>query len=316
MTIDRFLSRLLRAPDGGGGAAAVPGAAPEGGSPGDPPPAGAAGETPDWWGALDAETLPFVEAKGLKGKPADEALKSVLGMYRNAEAALGKKGLPAPDKGQDAADWLAANREALGLPKDAAGYEVAPPEGFDEATWDKPLADRAAAMAMELAVPPKVHQKYVGLFAEYVQNIDRAAAEERTRADTEMNSALARDWGKDTDARIAGARQAAQRLAEDAGLDSDALSHVGAILSRELGGAPTLRLFDRLAQAMADDTIVQGGGGGGAGATADAQAQLSALMAPGGRYYEAVAKGNTMAVRDLMPEITRLQKQVSAAGKR
>lgn len=319
MKINPFLSRFVRAPENGAGAGAA--AADDNAPPADPPPGDGAGNPPpaSWWSGLDADTASFVKAKGLDSKTEADALKATLGMYRSAEQMLGKKGIPLPEKGTDTAAWLAQNREALGIPKDATGYEVKIPEGFDEATWDKDLADKTTAMAAELGVPPAMHQRYVETFAGWVKDQDKAAAEAGKQAEAEMTAALEKDWGKDTRARVTAARQAAQRWAEEAGLDRDGLQLVSADLTDKIGPAATIRLFDVIARATADDTIpniVPGGGGGMPSDAASAQAELEKLRGKDGEYFKAVQERNMAEVKRLQPKIDQLTAIVAAAQKK
>jgi hypothetical protein len=293
---------ILRAPDGAGTGAPAPA---------EPPPAAAGTAAPaDWWAGLDPETTTFVTAKGLHGKPMDEAFKAALGMYRNAETALGKKGIPAPDKGQDTAAWLAANREALGLPTDVAGYAVEPPEGFAPELWDGDLAAKAAEIAHANGVPPSAHKAFVDAFVQRQIALDEMAEDMRTKANAEMRAQLERDFGKDIDVRITAARQAAQRVGELAGLDTEGLQNLGATLADATSPATVIRMFDQIAQMMADDRLPAAGGAGAAPSDVDAaKAELAALRAPGGAYFEAVQRGDQKTVRELQPKIEALTRR-------
>jgi hypothetical protein len=315
LTNNPFLPLILRAPDGGAGG---------GTPPTDPAPVapGAAAPAPDWWASLDADTGAFVTAKGLTGKPLDEAFKAMSGMYRNAETALGKKGIPAPEKGQDTAVWLAANREALGLPADVAGYAVEPPEGFAPDLWDADLATKAAEIAHANGVPPSAHKAFVDAFVQRQQALDKMADDMRTRANAEMRTQLERDFGKDLDVRITGARQAAQRIGELAGLDTDGLQNLGQSLADATSPATVIRIFDQIARMMADDSLVMAGAGSGGTPTeaAAAQAELATLLSPDGEHGKAVAEanstGNRARLQAIQPKVDRLRQIIAAAAKK
>lgn len=326
--IGRVLLRAAEAEGGGPGGVAPPPEA-EGSTPpadaGATPPAdgaggegaGGAGGNDRWWSGLGDEAQGFVKAKGLDARKPDEALAVLTDIARNAERKLGRPAdslITRPKEGQDVTEWLAEQREALGLPADVQGYAVKPPKDFPKEAWDGELAERAAGLAHQHAVPKSAHEAYVGLFAEYVQKLDASAGAQLEEARTKMMADIERDWGDAAETRITAASQAAQRLAEAAGLDGAAIEAMAATLSAKTGDANVLRLFDALARGMADDTAT-GMGKGAAGfstGAADAKAELARLQAPGGEYYEAVAKGDTMTVERLKPRLKALRQ--AAAG--
>lgn len=268
----------------------------------------AAAQSPAWWATLPEETQGFVKAKGLAEATPDDAVRRVLDMARNAEKKLGKPAdrlIDRPAEGQDLTEWLASQRETLGLPADAKGYATAPPEGFPEAAWDADLATRAADLAHKLAVPKAAHDAYVRMFAEHVQGMDTRITEQIEAAQTAMKSELTREWGDQTDLRIERAAQAARALAEDAGLDTDALSNVGHVLAKGTGDAAVIRLFDALARATSEDSAGGLGKGGGLSmGPAQAQAQLAAMRGPDSEYQKALAEARTTGNR---ANLTRLE---------
>ncbi len=296
-----FANRLCFRPEDGTGALAAS----------DPTPAGDPTPTSSWWQGLTDEAQGFVKAKGLDAVDPGEALPRVLEMARNAERKLGKPAdtlIQRPAEGQDVSEWLAAQREVFGLPQDVKGYEVKPPKDFPKDAWNTELAEQAASLAHSMAVPKSVHERYVGLFADYVQKLDQQTSEQYETARTAMMSELERGWGDETESRTTRAAQAAQHLAEAAGLDADAISAMSATLAAKVGDANVLRIFDAVAQAMAEDTAVDIGKGG-AGFTStreDAKARLAELRAPGGAYYQAVETKNHTEIKRLSGEIERL----------
>ncbi len=310
--IDLFRRLPLRAPDGGEGGAGDPPADPAtGAAPADP------GDAPSWWAGCGEDAQGFVKAKGLDARKPDEALAALTDIARNAEKRLGRPAdslLTRPKEGQDVAEWLAEQRTTLGLPADVKGYEVKPPKDFPAEAWDTELAASAAEVAHRLGVPKSAHEAYVGLFADYVRKIDGQAAEQLETARSAMMADLEKTWGDATDTRIAAAQLAAQNLAEEAGLDSEAIQAMVGVLAPKTGDAGVLRMFDALARAMGEDSAVGLGKGGSEGGAADATAQLEALRAPGGAYYEAVKSGNQAEVKRLQPEVDRLT--AAMVGKR
>ncbi|MFN3953219.1 MAG: hypothetical protein ACK4LQ_02120 [Pararhodobacter sp.] len=294
------------APDAGAGNDGAGGAADAGGADG-------GGDPAPWWAGLGEDAQGFVKAKGLDARKPEEALGALTDIARNAEKKLGRPAdslISRPKEGQDVSAWLAEQREALGLPTDAAGYEVKPPTNFPKEAWDSDLNTRAAALAYEHAVPKSAHEAYVGLFADYVQKLDAQSAEEFEKASSAMRAELEKEWGDGAEARIAAAAQAAQQVAEKAGLASDAIEAMSSVLAAKAGDANVIRMFDAIAQALGEDSAVQiGKGAGGLSlSAADARAELDRLQNPGGDYFEAVKRSDTMKVHELAPRIAELQK--------
>jgi hypothetical protein len=279
--------------------------------------AGGGDETP-WWKALPEDAQAFAKAKGLDARKPDEALIHSITMAQNAEKKLGRPAeslIARPKEGQDITAWLAENREALGIPADAKGYEVAPPKDFPKEQWDGALADRAAALAHSLGIPKSAHEAYVSLMADRIRELDADAGEKLEQARVAMMTELESAWGDNTDTRVTAASQAAQRLAEEAGLGGEQLQAIAQVMAAKTGDANTLRLFDALARMMAEDSAVAIGKGKGGFSTTveDAKQELETLRAPGGAYFEAVKAKNQAEVRRLQPQIDRLTATV--AGK-
>lgn len=304
---------MLHAPDGAGA-----GAAPPADPPADPPPAGGS----KWWESPDLsdDDRAWLTARGLADDDKDKVLMRALKGHREAERRLGHKPedlVTRPKDGQKLSEWLAEQREKLGLPAEADGYKVDPPEGWPEGSeWDGGLEAEARKIAFEAGVPPEAHERYVQLYAEKVRQMDEASQAMLHDATERMNADLRKDWGEQLDARIARAQQAAGVLAEAAGLDREAQSNMVAVLADKTGDANVIRLFDALAEQMGEDSAVAIGRhqGGFSMTPADARAKIAELSAPGGAYFEAMKGGDFQAQQQQVAEIQRLMK-IAAQGK-
>lgn len=326
-------ARLLRAPDGagagaGGGTAGNDSVGGDGGDTlggggGDTVSGGSGGDTVTgggnrpWWEAegTTEETRAFLKANGLTVDDPAEAARKAADMVRHAQKRLGHKPeelMLRPKDPKDLADWMRQNRDIFGLPEKPEDYAIAKPENFD-GEWDADLARQMQAAGYEAGVPPAAMQKLTGIYAEHVKSLMGRAQDDLAQATEAMRSELTKDWGDSYQANVTRARQAAQVVAEQAGMDGDALSATLALLSEKTGDANTMRLFHAIGQAMGDDTALSIGKGGGSFATtpAEARAEAAKLRAPGGEYFEAVNKGDRAAMARLAPRLAQLDKLAS-----
>lgn len=165
-------------------------------------------------------------------------------------------------------------------------------------------------------MPPEALNGMVGLYARKVLAMNGAADAELAAANDRMRADLAKDWGPQAEARMLRASQAAQVIAQKAGMTADQVAEAAKALSAKTGDANVIRLFDVVAEALGDDAMLGGGKGGGMtfGTTpAEARQQLAQLRAPGGAYFEAVQTGNATKIAELKPQIERLAK-IAAGG--
>lgn len=319
-----LLSRLVFAPDGGAGAAPAD-PAPAGDPPAaDPAPANpaapaAATPAPKWFEGdhLNAEEVRFLESKGLTGveDPAEAAAK-LTKFYRGAEQLIGdKNALKGPAKDQSLADWMKANAKTFGIPESPDGYKVDKPADWPkDMPWNDALDAQAQAFAHQNGVPADIHKGYVGMMADYMKGTAAGIDAELARANTEMMGELERDWGRETPARIAQAKQAVQHFATEAGLPPEAMSALMAGMKEKVGDAATIRLFQAIGASMGEDRAVQIGKGGSMGLTpTEAKAALSAMSQPGGKMWEATKSNNRAQIAEAHAEMERLAR-IMAGG--
>ena len=152
----------------------------------------------DTWNSGLTDYDDLVTAKGWSG-PGD-----VLESYVNLEKAVGADKVVLPTSGTDLSEWEGWSK--LGTPDEAAGYELAAPEGFEG--YDQGLSDwfREAAFDSKIPAPmaQRLHDKFVermgGQFADNTQaNQDQQ---------TQWEGDLHKDFGPAFDERVAQARSA------------------------------------------------------------------------------------------------------------
>jgi hypothetical protein len=138
MTLNDMIHRGRTFEAEGAGAGAAPAGEPAPGAAAAAAPAAAAKWFED--AAYSPEERSWLAAKGLAEDDPMAAMPKLVKGHRAAEQRIGK-GLDAiiekPAKDQPYDEWVKANREALGLPADEKGYQVAPPENWPkDLPWD------------------------------------------------------------------------------------------------------------------------------------------------------------------------------------
>lgn len=272
---------------------------------------------PAWWDGegMTEETRSFLKANGLTVDDPIEAARKAADMARHAQKRLGHKPedlITRPKDGEELAAWMRQNREVFGLPEKPEDYAIARPETF-EGEWDDDLAKRVQAVGYETGVPPQAMQKLTEVYAEHVNRVFGQEQDKLASAQQAMRAQLEKDWGEQYAANEARARQAAQVIAEQAGMDADGLAATVQLLAEKAGDANVLRLFHAIGAAMGDDTAIGLGKGAGGFATspAEARAEAAKLRAPGGEYYNAVNTGDRAAMDKLKPRLEMLDRLAS-----
>lgn len=204
----------------------------------------------------------YLTAKGFKDP--DALVKS----YRSLESEFGKlKGSKLSVPGENAsAEEVASFREAIGVPKDAKGYEIKAPAGSDgkPIALNEPLIGRLADAAAKAGIPKGAFEATVG---EYIQ------AQLDERADMQARqAALYATWSKAQGPQLA-AKEAAMNSARRAlGLTDAELMGM-----RDAWGADrAASLLSRLGEGMAEDVLMGGTGNAFDTSPADAQKELDA----------------------------------------
>lgn len=322
MTITDFTrDRRTFAPEGeGAGGETTPPATPpaEPPAPTATPPAAPPASSAKWWeGERFADPArQYLTAKGLTVDDPLEALPRLVDIAANAEKRIGKgldTILDKPAKGEAYADWVARNREALGLPKDETGYEVSRPENWPkDAPWDDTAEAAAKAIAVKYGVPKEALQELVNLQAQNALQTYQTATALGEEAKRTLMADLEKDYGDQTKAVIQKARLGAQAVAEKAGLQMDALANLSDVLTDKIGDANAIRFMAAIGDMLGDDTAVGVGKGGGLTTTpAEARAELARLRSPEGEYYKATATGNRAEIERLRPTMDRLTRIAS-----
>lgn len=214
-------------------------------------------------GWADAQYEEVISAKGWSG--ADDVLKS----YVNLEKAVGadKVALPAADS--NILEW--EGWSSLGVPKDAADYALAAPEGM--AAYDQTLSDDMRSIFHDAKLTPAqaqfVHDKYVERFA---TEADMAMADENVQIQS-WDRELKQEYGSAYEERIAAGRNAVREFGGE---------ELATIMDETgLGNHPdVVRAFVRVGMQLGTSGQFKEGDQTGFGMTpADAQEQIAAIRA-------------------------------------
>ena len=273
--------------------------------------AGDGGNTKLWWEADDyAPTKEWMGKKGLLEEDQGAVLSKTIEGWRNAEARLGKPAeslIERPAEGQTTAEWMRANADAFGLPDKPEGYELAKLELPEGMPVDDELMKGARQIAFDEGIPPAALEKFQGLYAERMSAIYGESEGDLKKANDEMRADLQKDWGDQTDAKIAAAQNGFQALAQQAGMDEDQMLAAAGALNKATGDPMMMKMFAKLSEMMGEDTLKGLGNGSGFTTTpAEAKAKKVQIMAADGDYAKARDAGDKDKMASLQKELSRL----------
>lgn len=274
-----------------------------------------------WFESADFndEERQYLAARGLSEDDPLKALPKLVKAHRNAEQRIGR-GLDSiidkPGKDQKLSDYLRANAATFGLPDKEDAYAAEPPEFWPkDAKWDADLEAQARKIAFENGISPEAHKAYVNLFANKMKGYHDEATGTLDAARAQMMQNLQKDFGDQTQAKITLAKQAAQAMAEKAGIGADELGRISGVLSEGTGDAGVIRLFAAIGEAMGEDKAVALGKGGTLTMTpADARAELARFESPEGEYGKAFGAGDAARMAELRPRREQLAR-IAAGGR-
>ncbi|MBW4710730.1 hypothetical protein KX928_23315 [Roseobacter sp. YSTF-M11] len=325
--MNKFLNNVFPRPvwnaeggDGGGGdggtaddAAAAAAAAAAAGDGGD----GGAGK---WWESdkFSDDHKTMLTARGLT---VDDPLDAVAKLADMEAAATRKFGKPAdrliekPEERGKIAEWLRQHGEDLGIPEAPDKYDLKKPESWPkDQKWDDDLEGKARSIAYEEGMTGPALNRMTELFAEHIVSLNKSAEEAEAQAVTEMLGELSKDWGEQTEPRIARAAQTASAVAELAGMSPEDMGWISEVLGKKAGDAKVIRMFDAVGQAMSEGTDFNLGEGNNSlgQSPAEARAELARMRSAEGEWYKATAKQDRNEMNRLKPIMDRLQKIASS----
>lgn len=299
MTLQQFLreKRTFETPEAagagggaggaaGGGGHGTPPATPPAGDPGAAgnPPAAApgtegAGDQYAWFGdGLDDDAKQYLENKKFSS-PAD-LYKSL----RGAEKLIRGDHIAGPPSDPEKhGEWMKESGLAgrLGIPEEASGYEIRPPEFSEDVAGMVNYSDerhgRILDTAHKLNMTPAQVSGMLELYKSEMSDDAQAYVTEAAADEQQMQTELKREWGEGYDTRLA----AALEVAQEVGLDANGIEALR--VGRVAGSTVLTKILHELAEVRGNDTLKGGGTGGVAPPTQEqAQAALNEFMSKNG----------------------------------
>lgn len=289
----------------------------------------AAASTAKWWEdakRFDGDTQKFLAVKGLTVDDPVEGMAKLAKIARHSEQRLGKPAdqlMDRPAKDQSIAEYIKANPDVFGIPENAEGYKIEPPENWPkDAPWDTKLEGKAREVGLELGLNSEQLQGLTNMMADMRLSEMQEDKESLEQITQKLEGDLRKDWGDQYQAKIEQSKQAFAVVAEAAGLDDAAQLAASQVLAEKGGDPMVIKLFAAIGDMMGDDFAAglgSGGGGGRIGTTpAEARQELEAMMAPESDYMKAMDKMRKSGQRgdyDRLNERYHHLNKIAAQGK-
>ena len=181
----------------------------------------AAGTTPEagnntpsqWFSGFDADTVGWLENRGLTKLEANAALPEVIKGFRNAEKYIGvpaEQIIRMPKADAPAEAWNDVYTK-LGRPADPAGYEVTIPDGVDG-----DFADWAKKSFHELGISKSQGDKLAAKWNEFVGGKTEATEAAYKNKVADETNKLRSEWGQAFDQNTEIAKRAAREFGIEA----------------------------------------------------------------------------------------------------
>ena len=209
--------------------------------------------------SADAETLGYLQNRGLDKLDGNAAAVSLLKSYREAESRLGAPAdrvLKLPEKPDDAEGWNAVYQR-LGKPKDAKEYDFSALKFKDGSDLDPAFAEFMRTAAHKYNLPKDAAQRLTQEFMQFVEGNEGAGATETAAALAVEQDTLKKNWGANFEVNKLIASNAAKTL----GLKPEVL----AVLDKTAGHAAVMEMFRDLGVRLGEDKFVGGKNASGNG---------------------------------------------------
>jgi len=256
--------------DAGAAAAAQAGAT--GASPGAGTAALNAAPPPPWHGALDEESIGWLQTKGWYGTDIGKAdvgkgFPEMVKSYRSMESVLGRSRIAVPKDINDKEGWD-AYYSAGGRPADWKGYDLKAGEGGDQThldTFAEIMHSEGLSTRQAHSLYQKVEERAKAISAARQAESEQAYANTST-ADLE---GLRKEWAGQADAKFG----AAQRAKVASGLDDAVIDKI----ERAIGTKAMIGMFSVFGEAISEDRGAGGGSQPGVVTPQQASARLAEM---------------------------------------
>ena len=200
---------------------------------------------------FDADTVGWLENRGLTKMDTKEALKNSINGFRSAEKYLGvpkDQLLRIPNFEKAEQSELNSFYDRLGRPNDPKGYNIELPEGASPE-----FADWAKGMFHEAGVPARQAEKIAAKWNERMGGQMEQSKQEQVQRSQEQQQNLAKEWGDAFEQQTGFAKQAAGSL----GISPEQID----ALQQTMGYDGVMKFFANIGEKMGEPAYVGGSGG-------------------------------------------------------
>lgn len=254
-----------------------------------------------WHADFDADTVGWLENRGITKLPEKEAIKNLTNGFRNAEKHIGtppEKLLRLPDFAKAEKAELDAFYNKLGRPETPDAYELDIPEG-----QPTEFADWAKSQFHELGLNNSQAKALSAKWNEYVGQMQEKQVEQLRMKTAEDETALRRDWGAAYEKNVSMAKQAAQSF----GITAEELD--GMEMSMGYGGI--MRMMAKLGSRMGEAEYISGNSQNSFGPLSPQQAASRIVALRGDNEWVSKYLAGNMDARQ---EMESLMKQAYPGG--
>ncbi len=269
------------------------------------------------YGTLSPENKEIFERKGWgkagkDGGPVD--INAVFESYRGVEKLVGTDKIPAPrlDDPEQLNNWEGWKK--LGVPDKPEDYKIKRaemPKGADgqPIPYDEGLEKVFLTAAHKAKVPAATIQAmYDELIAARVSEVT-GLGQQFAQQKQETEAAILKEFGASVNAHKARAKEALTYMAGQIGVDPGVLIDK---TDAAMGSVETIKLFDKIAQMLGEDTLKGGGDGGFKDSPAAAQAEKNRLMQDP-NFLKVYQDKHNPGHNDAVQRVSRLQRLISGA---
>jgi len=269
------------------------------------------------YGTLSPENKEIFERKGWgkagkDGGPVD--INAVFESYRGVEKLVGTDKIPAPrlDDPEALNSWEGWKK--LGVPDKPEDYKIKRaemPKGADgqPIPYDEGLEKVFLTAAHKAKVPAATIQAmYDELISARVAEVT-GLGQQFAQQKQETEAAILKEFGASVNAHTARAKEAWKYMAGLINVDENALIDK---VDAELGSVETIKLFDKIAEMLGEDTLKGGGDGGFKDSPAAAKAEQTRLMSDE-NFMKVYRDKNHPNHRESVERMSRLQRLISGS---
>lgn len=216
-------------------------------SPPAPAPAPAPVLAANWYDGLPDDQIGVLKNRGVDSDP-KKAVANLIEGYRNAEKLIGAPHDQLIRYDPTNADVMRTFNERIGVPKEAAGYDLSSIKNADGSDVDVSFLDMIRTAAHENSIPATAAASFAKAVLKFAGDSDSADSAEKVAAGQADRTALMTNWGQHAEANFFIAKQAAAKL----GVDPKAVE----ALENQVGYKAVMEMFLKIGTAIGEDKFV------------------------------------------------------------